>query len=96
MSVTIHNTVPDPAAARRLEDGVRQALEPALGAYVVWLKMEGASPAEVAIHVEEPDRKESLGNVVESWKRSLRVAAAASAEDVRRAIEKVMLRGSSG
>lgn len=92
MSVTIHNSLPDPSAARRLEEGVRQALEPAEGAYVVWLKLEAADSAEVAIHVEEPDRKESLGNVVESWKRSLRVAAAASAEDVRRAVEK--LRGS--
>ena len=93
MSVTIHNSLPDPAAARRLEDAVRQALEPALGAYVVWLKMEGASSAEVAIHVEQPDRKESLGNVVESWKRSLRVPVAASAGNVRRVIEKVILPG---
>jgi hypothetical protein len=89
VSVTIHNSLSDPSAARRFEGGVRQALEHAEGVFVVWLKTEGAGPAEVAIHMEEPDRKEALGNVVEGWKRSLRVAADASAEDVRRAVEKL-------
>lgn len=88
--VRIHNSLSDTAAAARFDREIRKALEPEEGRFVAWVEMKGKDPECVSIHLEEPGRKETLGNVVEPWKRSAQVRLGASEDELRRAIKKLV------
>lgn len=88
--MTIHNSLPDREAAERFDRGIRKALEAVPGDFAAWVRLKRGDQDEVEVHLEEPARKETLGNVVEPWKRSTRLTIHASEEEVRRAIGRLL------
>jgi hypothetical protein len=85
-NVTLHNTL-DPEAAGRFAQGVHEALASEEGSFAAWMRPEGT---EVTIHIEEPARKESLGNVVETWKRSAHLPRGASVDEIRQGVRHLL------
>ncbi len=84
--ITIHSAVGNDAVVR-FTQGIHEAVAGVAGSFAAWLSLEGAT---IHVHIEEPGRKEALGNIVETWKRSVRFPQSASVEEVREGIARLL------
>ncbi len=86
--MTIHDSLAGPEASHAFVHAIHEAVALREGDFVAWIKPGGLE--DVVVHLERPARKETLGGVVEPWKRSIRLRSGATEGEVRAALERLL------